>query len=232
ISIIALLFVILILNMNRTIWIATLLMTLMYLIKYFSLKNVFKIISAIIILFFLFFVTLNFSKYGQIAQKYLERRFYENTIGKAALGSVWKNNRDRIYNSAFIAFLDHPLLGNGAGYTYSWKVIKMWTVDELIDKNSTSIDISPLDILVKNGIIGAIIFWYFLYVVWIEIIKYEQNSKILEIDLLIIKGLKFYFPFMVLMSFNLSILFGYPAAITLSIIFSKIFLINEEYARE
>lgn len=227
----------LILAMNRTIWVVLFLMIIIYLLKNITIKRIIKTTIAFTLFFVILLSIFSYYFQGEFIKHYLSDRLYTETIGEKVVESVWENNRDRIFKSAFNAFLEYPILGTGAGYTYSWKVPEIGHQDKLIDKRITNTDTSLLNILVINGIIGFCISIYFVIVVFVELRKFVlYNESKSDTEVLIVKGLYYYFPFLLLASMNIAILFGYPAPVIFSLLFAKVLTHNKdneavEYAR-
>ena len=216
-----------VLAMNRTIWLVLFLMIIVYLLKNISIKRIIKTAVISTLLLFMLFTIVNKYSHGKLLIEYLSNRFFITTVGEKAVESVWKNNRDRIFSSAFSTFIEYPLLGTGAGYTYSWKVPVSGYHEKLIDKRITRTDVSLLNILVRSGIIGFSVSLYFILIVWKELKRFIiYNNNILSKEILFIRGLYFYFPFLLLASMNIPILFGYAAPVIFSLLFAKVFIHN------
>ena len=218
-----------VLAMNRTIWITFALMIIIHIIRNFSFKIILKMLClSIAIIVVLSFGIKSYSR-GEILADFLSKRFIEKTIGGKAIDSVWKDNRDRIFKSAFETFLEYPILGTGAGYTYYWKIPTPGNHESLISKKISRTDTSIINVMVRSGIIGLLISIYFIIVVWLELKKFVLNKKydIIE-EFHIVEGLYYYFPFLLLMSLNFPIFFGYADTVILSILFAKVSIINNE----
>jgi len=223
------LFVVLIfvvLAMNRTIWISFFLMVSVYVIRNISIKVLLKILSiSTIIIISLWFGMKSYSR-GEMLANFLTKRLIENTMTDKLITTSWDNNRDRIFKSAFETFLEYPILGTGAGYTYSWKIPTPGKHEILISKKISRTDTSIINVMVRSGTIGLLISIYFIIVVWLELKKLVLKKKydIIE-EFHIVEGLYFFFPFLLLMSLNLPILFGYADTVILSILFAKVIVI-------
>lgn len=216
------------LSQNRTTWMALSLMTLYWAIFYasFTGKIKFSLVAGIIIL--LFAIGLQIMPYGDSIKQYLYQRLSYSTLSEEGIKDTWEGNREVIYKSNLADFQKRPIFGNGFGHQMYFDFSSYGIGKE--DTSQPGSDNSFINVLVQTGLVGFIIFTLILCKVYFTMKKTLIVTKDCE-EWIYLKSMLFVFPFFVLISLNISILYGYPEVIIFSLFFSKAALLSNEVAR-
>jgi hypothetical protein len=203
-----------ILVQNRTTWIAIVLM-----IGWWSLNNfradVLIKMSYSFFAYTIFFIILLVS--GVLPQEQiflLKERVVKDIFSEEGVRATWEGTREEIYLSSYRDFMRSPVLGRGFGHQFEFEFIDK--IDKF--KSQSGVDNSWLNVLVKCGAIGTLVFTYFIYKLF-SILKKSLTVANAE-DSFYLRAFYLSFPFLFLMSFNLSIFYNYAEVVILSMIYS------------
>jgi len=204
------------LSQNRTTWIVLFLMTSYWLIFYTNFVSKIRFSIMVVIIILLITVGFQITPHDDAIEQYLYKRIFHGTLSEEGVKDVWEGNRELIYRSNLSDFQKHPIFGNGFGYQMYFDT----SDPKKEDKSVSKVDNSFVNVLIKTGLAGLIIFIVILYNMYLTIKKtlnFIEDSE----DWIYLKAMLFVSPFFVLISLNISILYGYPEVIIFSLFFAK-----------
>jgi len=213
------------LGQNRTTWIALFLMTLYWVVFYarFAAKIKFSIGAGIVVL--VIAVAFQVMPYHESFKYYLGQRLFQSTLSEQGIRGTWEGKREAIYKSNLRDFQKHPIFGNGFGHQLYFDFTSYGIVKE--DKEQSGTDNSFMNVLLKTGLAGFILFCLILYKMF-SVMKNRLAVMEFSEEWIYLKAMVFAFPFFVLISLNISILYGYPEVMIFSLFFAKAALIRAD----
>lgn len=212
-----------ILGQNRTTWIALFFMLAWWFFLYTRFADKQKFIVLSVVLVIIIWQGLQFAPYARNTPFYLYRRLFFGILSKEGIKAAWEGNREVIYKSNLRDFRKRPILGNGFGHQFYYDFTDYGKKE---DKAMSGTDNSFMNVLVKTGLVGLIFFVIALYKMGHTIRKTLARMEFSE-EWLCLKAMVFVFPFLILISLNVSILYGYPEVMIFSLFFVKAALLDK-----
>jgi len=211
-TMILLIFILLI--QNRTVWIAV-----FFLISYFAFKEKNSmLISKIIIMAVILLISLGIlSTIGLIPSNVLsnlENRLLKDTLSTEG-AELAMLSRSLQYEAAYQNFVASPIFGHGFGHILNF--VNVWDPD--IFTRSSGMDNSYINIVHKFGIVGLVMFVFFLYKIFFTIKRGMKSVK--KKDLLYLLAFFNSFPLFCLISLNIDVFYTYPEVIITSLFSAK-----------
>jgi O-antigen ligase len=157
----------------------------------------------------------------------LQKRIFYNTLSEEGLKDAWEGNREDIYRSNLVDFQKHPLFGNGFGHQMHFDAED----SNAEGKDESKVDNSFMNLLIKTGSVGLIIFLFIVLNIYFTMKKTLNCIEDKE-DWIYLRAMLFVFPFFVLISLNISILYGYPEVIIFSLFFAKASMMYESITKK
>lgn len=206
------------LTQNRTSWVVIALAIGFFTFKGKNARFIARGFAALI-LALLFLMTL--TELGIVPEEitnHIQRRFFEETASQEGINRAMLG-RDYIYASAYQEIWKRPILGHGFGHELAF--IRLFSS---IEGNSTwhaqtTIDSSPINVVLKFGLVGLVISFLFLFRLY-DLIRRNLRFVNSE-DILYVYSFYSAFPFLCLISLNIDVLYSYPEVIVFSLFFCK-----------
>lgn len=216
-----------ILGQNRTTWIGLFLVLAWWLALHTTFANKLKFVFLSPILLLIIWQALQFIPYSSDIGHYLHTRLFVSTLSEEGVKSTWEGNRSVIYESNLNDFRQKPILGHGFGKQFYFAFAEY---GEKEDKEISGCDNSFMTVLVKTGLAGLIFFIVAIYKMY-SIMKTATSRINFSEEWLYLKSMIFVFPFYILISLNINILYGYPEVMIFSLFFAKAALLSNEVYR-
>jgi O-antigen ligase len=208
---------------TRTVWIVlALVLAWLLFFKIAGINNV-KFLFLILVAVFAVWQLAQFVPFFGDIKDSLAERFFEGTISSDGMKATWEGNREIIYTNCLSDFKKHPIMGNGFAHEVYFDSSSYREGAE--DRSSAYIDNSFLEILVKTGLAGLAFFIMAIYQMYSVMRKALVRMEFSE-ELPYLKTMVLVFPFFILMSLNISILYGYPEVMIFSLFFAKVSLMQ------